>query len=281
MAEKLNEKGYFLSSANSINWGRLAPQIVYYVSAYCDLLTAGKCKLGDSFNVCVPTGNFGNIFAAYIAKKMGLPINRLICASNSNNILTDFLRTGTYDRNRAFHLTMSPSMDILISSNLERLLYFTAGSEKTAQYMKQLKETGRYTVDADIFAEIGESFVGYYADEAQTAATIRRTYEECGYLADTHTAVAIYAAEQYIAETKDTLPMVVDSTASPYKFANNVYRSVTGKEPTSDLDALDELSSATNTEIPYPLAGLGQRKVNFTKVCDRTEMAQAVLDYIG
>ncbi len=281
MAEKLNEKGYFLSSANSINWGRLAPQIVYYVSAYCDLLNAGKCKLGDKFNVCVPTGNFGNIFAAYIAKKMGLPINRLICASNSNNILTDFLRTGTYDRNRAFHLTMSPSMDILISSNLERLLYFTAGSKRTAQYMKQLKETGRYTVDADIFAEIGESFVGYYASEEDTSATIKRTYEECGYLSDTHTAVAIYAAEQYIAETKDTLPMVVDSTASPYKFANNVYRSVTGKEPTSDLDALDELSAATGTEIPYPLAGLGQRKINFTKVCDRTEMAEAVLDYIG
>ena len=135
MAKKLNENGYFFSSANSINWGRLAPQIVYYVSAYCDLINAGKCKLGDSFNVCVPTGNFGNIFAAYLAKLMGLPIDRLICASNANNILTDFLRTGTYDRNRDFYLTMSPSMDILISSNLERLLYFTAGSEKTAAYM--------------------------------------------------------------------------------------------------------------------------------------------------
>ena len=280
MADRLNEKGYFFSSANSINWGRLAPQIVYYVSAYCDLLNAGKSKLGEKFNVCVPTGNFGNIFAGYIAKLMGLPVNRFVCASNTNNILTDFLRTGTYDRNREFHLTMSPSMDILISSNLERLLYFTAGSERTAAYMKALKETGAYTVDADVLAQIQENFVGYYADEAQTADTIKRTYEECNYLSDTHTAVAIYAAEQYLADTKETLPMVVDSTASPYKFANNVYRSLTGKDPESDLAALDQLTELTGVEIPYPLAGLAQRKVNFTKVCDRTEMAKAVLEYI-
>ena len=280
MAEKLNGEGYFLSSANSINWGRLAPQIVYYVSAYCDLLNAGKCKMGEKFNVCVPTGNFGNIFAAYLAKRMGLPIHRMICASNSNNILTDFLETGTYDRNRDFHLTMSPSMDILISSNLERLLYFTAGSEKTAAYMKDLKEKGCYTVDTETLKEIRENFVGYYASEDETAATIKRTYETCGYLADTHTAVAIHAAERYVSESGDLLPMVVDSTASPYKFANNVYRSLTGKEPTSDLEALDELSALTNTEIPYPLAGLAERKVNFTKVCDKTEMAKSVLEYI-
>jgi len=280
MAEKLNEKGYFLSSANSINWGRLAPQIVYYISAYCDLLNQGKCKMGDSFNVCVPTGNFGNIFAAYLAKRMGLPINRMICASNSNNILTDFLKTGTYDRNRAFHLTMSPSMDILISSNLERLLYFTAGSERTAAYMKDLKEKGCYTVDADVLREIRESFIGYYANEADTANTIQKTYLESQYLADTHTAVAIHAAEKYVEESGDVLPLVVDSTASPYKFANNVYRSLTNTSPTSDLGALDELSALTKTEIPYPLAGLAQRKVNFTSVCDRTEMANAVLDYI-
>ena len=280
MADRLNEKGYFFSSANSINWGRLAPQIVYYVSAYCDLLNAGKCKPGEKFNVCVPTGNFGNIFAGYIAKLMGLPVNRFVCASNTNNILTDFLRTGTYDRNREFHLTMSPSMDILISSNLERLLYFTAGSERTAAYMKALKETGAYTVDADVLAQIQENFVGYYADEAQTANTIKRTYEECNYLSDTHTAVAIYAAEQYLADTKEMLPMVVDSTASPYKFANNVYRSLTGKAPESDLAALDQLTELTGVEIPYPLAGLAQRKVNFTKVYDRTEMAKAVLEYI-
>ena len=281
MAKKLDEKGYFFSSANSINWGRLAPQIIYYVSAYCELINAGKCKIGDQFNVCVPTGNFGNIFAGYIAKLMGLPVNRFVCASNTNNILTDFLRTGTYDRNRDFHLTMSPSMDILISSNLERLLYFTAGSERTAAYMKSLKETGKYTVDADVLAEIQKNFVGYYATEEQTAETIRRTYQECNYLADTHPAVAIFAAEEYLADSKETIPMVIDSTASPYKFANNVYRSLTGKEPESDLAALDQLVELTGVEIPYPLVGLAKRPVNFTMVRDRSEMAQAVLEYLG
>ncbi len=281
MADALNEKGYFFSSANSINWGRLAPQIVYYVSAYCDLLNAGKCKLGESFNVCVPTGNFGNIFAAYLAKLMGLPIHHMVCASNTNNILTDFLRTGTYDRNRDFYLTMSPSMDILISSNLERLLYFTAGSEKTAAYMEALKKDGCYTVDPEVLAEIRKNFSGYFTDEKETEATIRNTYEGYGYLADTHTAVAIHAAEEYVKESGDTRPMVIDSTASPYKFANNVYRAVTGKEASSDLDALDELSATTNTEIPYPLAGLAARKVNFEKAVEKEEMAQAVLDYLN
>ena len=146
MADVLNKNGYFFSSANSINWGRLVPQIVYYISAYCDLVNDGKIKIGDEINFCVPTGNFGNIFAAYLAKLMGLPIARLICASNMNNVLTDFLETGTYDRNRQFHLTMSPSMDILISSNLERLLYFCAGADETSSYMKSLSETGKYTV---------------------------------------------------------------------------------------------------------------------------------------
>ena len=281
MTDTLNAKGYFFSSANSINWGRLAPQIVYYVSAYCDLLNAGKCKMGDSFNVCVPTGNFGNIFAAYLAKLMGLPIGHMICASNTNNILTDFLTSGTYDRNRDFYLTMSPSMDILISSNLERLLYFTAGSDKTADYMDQLKKNGVYTVDAETLAAIKENFSGYYTNEAETSETIRATYEKYGYLADTHTAVAIHAAEEYVRESGDKRPMVIDSTASPYKFANDVYRAVTGKEATSELEALDQLSAETNTAIPYPLAGLAERRVNFDKVVDKTEMAAAVLEYLG
>lgn len=281
MAQKLNENGYFFSSANSINWGRLAPQIVYYVSAYCDLLNRGKCQAGDLFNVCVPTGNFGNIFAAYIAKLMGLPINKLICASNANNILTDFLRTGTYDRNRDFYLTMSPSMDILISSNLERLLYFVAGSEKTADYMKRLNTTGAYSVDDDVLAKIAENFVGYFTDEKTTAETIRTCWEKYNYLSDTHTAVAISAAEQYIAESGDTLPIVIDSTASPYKFANNVYRAITAKEPESDLAALDALSEVTKTEIPYPLAGLAERKVRFQKVVNKADMASAVLEYLN
>ena len=281
IAAQLDAKGVFLSSANSINWGRLAPQIVYYVSAYCDLLNAGKLKMGEPMNVTVPTGNFGNIFAAYLAKRMGLPIDQLICASNKNNILTDFLNSGTYDRNRDFHLTMSPSMDILISSNLERLLYFTAGAERTAAYMKSLNTTGAYTVDTDVKAEIDTCFRGYFADEQTTAAMIQKTMKEHGYLADTHTAVALSAAEQYIAETGDKKPMVVASTASPYKFAADVYASLYGEKPADALAALDNLSAQTNTEIPYPLKGIGERTVRFTDVVPREDMWEAVRRYLG
>ncbi len=280
-AQKLSENGYVLSSANSINWGRLAPQIVYYISAYLDLLEKNELRAGEPFNVCVPTGNFGNIFAAYLAKKIGLPIGKLICASNANNILTDFLRTGTYDRNRPFHLTMSPSMDILISSNLERLLYFTAGAEKTAAYMAELSATGKYTVDPDIKAAIDESFIGFYADEKQTEQTIRTYFERHHYLCDTHTAVAFCCAAQYQNSTGDFAPMVVDSTASPYKFANNVYRAATGNEPTDELSALKELALATDTEIPYPLSGLAKRKVRFEKVIDAADMLSEVYAYLG
>ena len=277
IAAELDAKGYFLSSANSINWGRLAPQIVYYVSAYCDLLANGTLKMGEKMNVAVPTGNFGNIFAAYLAKLMGLPIGRLICASNRNNILTDFLATGTYDRNRDFHLTMSPSMDILISSNLERLLYLTAGPERTAAYMASLAKTGAYTVDADVKQAIDASFSGYFADEELTAATIRETMKENGYLADTHTAVGIAAARQYIKETGDRTPLVVASTASPYKFAADVYCSLYGEDAESPLAALDQLSAKSGTEIPYPLCGIGERTVRFTDVVESDEMWNAVL----
>ena len=276
----MNEKGYFFSSANSINWGRLAPQIVYYVSAYCDLLNGGDINMGDKINVCVPTGNFGNIFAAYLAKLMGLPLGRLVCASNKNNILTDFLNTGRYDRNRDFHCTMSPSMDILISSNLERLLALTAGKQKTAEYMSSLKEKGCYEIDADVKAKIDESFCGYFADEQATAATINKYFTENGYLADTHTAVALSAAEQYIAQTGDTTPMVVASTASPYKFAADVCVSLGLERPENDLDALDMLSAHTSTEITYPLCGIAQRTVRFTETVDACDMLDAVKKYV-
>ena len=281
MAEKLNAKGYVLSSANSINWGRLAPQIVYYVSAYCDLLNEGALTMGETMDVCVPTGNFGNIFAGYIAKLMGLPVRHFVCASNKNNILTDFLRTGTYDRNRDFHLTMSPSMDILISSNLERLLCFTAGEERTAAYMESLKKDGAYTVDANVIAAINENFSGYFADETATAATIKAYFEDYNYLADTHTAVALASSEQYIStlDATDVRPMVVDSTASPYKFAADVYESLGKIQPADPLAALDALASATNTEIPYPLRGLGEREVRFTRVIDADEMPAVVLEW--
>ncbi len=281
MAKELESRGYILSSANSINWGRLAPQIVYYVSAYCDLLTQGVLTMGETMDVCVPTGNFGNIFAGYIAKLMGLPIRHFVCASNRNNILTDFLRTGTYDRNRNFHLTMSPSMDILISSNLERLLCLTAGEERTAAYMESLKTTGAYTVDADVLSDITANFSGFCADENATAATICDYFDNSGYLADTHTAVGLSCAGQYLAElpAADIRPIVVDSTASPYKFAADVFASLKGKAPSDPLGALDDLAAATGTEIPYPLRDLGDRKVNFEGVIDADEMPTAVLDY--
>ena len=279
--EYLDGKGYFFSSANSINWGRLAPQIVYYVSAYCDLLNSGEIALGDRINVCVPTGNFGNIFAAYLAKQMGLPLGKLICASNQNNILTDFLNTGRYDRNRQFHCTMSPSMDILISSNLERLLALTAGKEATALYMADLAQKGAYEVSGEVKGKIDESFKGYFADEGETAATIKKYFTEYGYLADTHTSVALCAAEKYIAETGDRTPMVVASTASPYKFAADVCASLGMKKPEDDLDALDMLKKATGTEIPYPLCGIAERKVRFTETVKSEQMLDAVKRYIG
>ena len=278
-AEELDRKGFFLSSANSINWGRLVPQVVYYVSAYCDLVSSGKIHNGDNVNFCVPTGNFGNIFAAYIAKQMGLPIGKLICASNMNNVLTDFLETGTYDRNREFHLTMSPSMDILISSNLERLLYFCAGAEETRKYMTSLSEIGKYTVSDTVKSKIDELFVGYCTDEKMTSETIRTCFEKYGYLADTHTAVGISAAERYVSESGDKTVTVVDSTASPYKFAASVYGSLGKQKPSDPLDAIDELSEFSGTEIAYPLKDLAKRKIRFDKIIEPSEMLREVLDF--
>ncbi len=277
---KLLEKSYILSSANSINWGRLAPQIVYYISAYCDLMNSGEIKYGETVNVCVPTGNFGNIFAAYIAKQMGLPLNKLICASNANNVLTEFLQTGTYDRNRQFHLTMSPSMDILISSNLERLLYFTSDAATTAGYMAELNKTGKYTVSVDVKKKIDENFVGYFADETATAKTLKKFYDEYGYLADTHTSVALNCAEQFAAENQDGKKIIVASTASPYKFAADVYASITDRKASADTGALDDLAALTDTEITYPLRKLSERPIRFTKTIESEDMLKEVYDFV-
>ena len=271
-ADALNEKGIFLSSANSINWGRLVPQVAYYFSAYCDLLATGEIKVGEEINVSVPTGNFGNIFAGYIAKQMGLPVKRFLCASNKNNILTDFLATGVYDRNRDFYTTMSPSMDILISSNLERLLYLKTGTAETAAYMQSLSKCGRYEITPEAKASINADFTGYFCDEENTVRVIRETFENAQYLIDTHTAVGLSAAQQYIAETGDTTKMIVDSTASPYKFASNVLRSLTGNAPADEFEALEELSRVTGTEIPAPLASLKTKTVRFTEIIDPAEM---------
>ena len=279
MAKTLSESGVFLSSANSINWGRLVPQIVYYVSAYCDMVSAAAIAFGEEIDVCVPTGNFGNIFAAYIAKLMGVPIRKLICASNVNNVLTDFLKTGTYDRNRDFHATISPSMDILISSNLERLLYVTLGSAKTAEYMESLKNHGKYTLAIEELRLINESFVGYYTSEEETRATIADVYKNKNCLIDTHTAVAVHAAGCYANDHGAERKILAVSTASPYKFASDVYISLTGKEPSDELSALSELSKLTGVEIPKPLAHLSGKKTLHTEVIDKSEMENATLDF--
>ena len=275
MAKSLDSDGVFLSSANSINWGRLVPQIVYYVSAYCDMVKSGAIKLGDKIDVCVPTGNFGNIFACYLAKKMGLPVEKLICASNKNNVLTDFFESGVYDRNRAFHTTMSPSMDILISSNLERLLYITLGTEKTAKYMSELSASGEYTLSAEDFALIKADFVGIYTDEDETAATIKQLYNEKNCLIDTHTAVAMSATHKYMNTYKAERRILTVSTASAYKFATDVYTSLTG-ERLEDLDALGMLNKLTGVEIPEPLAGIGERTVIFNESISKEDMDDSV-----
>ncbi len=263
MARKLDEKGEFLSSANSINWGRLVPQVVYYVSAYADLLKKGSIKQGDMINVCVPTGNFGNILAAYIAKKMGTPIKTLICASNKNKVLTDFFETGTYNRQREFYTTTSPSMDILISSNLERLLFLVCGEKKTEELMRLLSVDGGYTVDKDTMALISSDFVGGSCDEAETANEIKHIFDTYGYLCDTHTAVGMFCAERYMEESGDKTVTVIASTASPYKFSPAVLKALTGEVPENELDAMDILSERTGVVIPRPLSGIAKRKVRF------------------
>ncbi len=276
MREELDSLGVFLSSANSINWGRLVPQIVYYVSAYCDMVKCGAVTLGEKIDVCVPTGNFGNIFAAYIAKLMGLPIEKLVCASNVNNVLTDFLKTGTYNRNRDFHTTISPSMDILISSNLERLLHTVLGSEKCAKYMKKLAADGEYTLEKDELELINKSFIGYYTDEEDTKKTIKDTYEKKNCLIDTHTAVAVNAANCFCEEYKAERKILVVSTASPYKFARDVFVSVAGREPKDELSALTELEALSGVKIPSPLAGLSSKKVLHTTIIEKDGMEDAV-----
>lgn len=270
------------SSANSINWGRLAPQIIYYISAYCDLLSKGT-DLKDGFNVVVPTGNFGNILAAYYAKMMGVPISKLICASNSNNILTDFLNTGTYDRNRGFYTTVSPSMDILISSNLERMLSeLTSRDDKqVAEWMDSLKTDGKYTVDADTFAKIKDLFYGGFCSEEDTYKTIRKTYDEKGYLIDTHTAVAVGVYNEYKEKTGDEKPTVIASTASPYKFAKSVLEALGEEASADEFETVRKLSKATSTDIPAPLAALESATVRFTEVCDKDGMTDVVFRRLG
>ena len=269
------------SSANSINWGRLLPQIVYYISAYCDLVNDGKIEFGDKINVVVPTGNFGNILASYYASLMGLPINKFICASNSNNVLTDFINTGVYDKNRHFYTTMSPSMDILVSSNLERLLYKLSGDsdETTRAWMNALKTEGKYEVTDEVKALMQEKFFGGFCDDGQTQATINRLFKEDNYLCDTHTAVAVNVYEQYVSKTGDTTPSIIASTASPYKFSRSVLEAVSpdGILPINEFDMVDKLNELTGMPVPAPLANLKDKKARFSDVTEANEMPAYVL----
>ncbi len=282
LAQQLAERGYFLSSANSINWGRVLPQIVYYISAYCDLRREEVIEPGQEINVCVPTGNFGNILAAYYAKMMGVPIKTLICASNENNVLTDFIRTGVYDRNRPFHNTLSPSMDILISSNLERLLFELSGRDDklVASYMEQLAQEGRYEVNKSIRNKLQRNFAAGYCDDTQTKKTIEKIWKEQRYLIDPHTAVAFHVLEEYRRETKDETVTVVVSTASPFKFCSSVLDALGEKEFAPGTEILDQLSQLTGVEVPKPLACLKDKQVRFDKVTEKEHMVDEVLDYL-
>ncbi len=283
--ERFEKNNLVFSSANSINWGRLAPQIVYYVSAYCDMVNNGSVKFGDKINIVVPTGNFGNILAAYFAKEMGLPVNKLICASNANNVLTDFIQTGTYDRNRSFFATTSPSMDILISSNLERLLYILCdrNADTVNEWFSSLKECGKYTVSDSVREQIQNLFAAGCCDDAQTKATIGATYSSYNYLADTHTAVGINVCNEYIEKTGDNTPVVIASTASPFKFSKAVLSAVEAEpkqyeDEFSTVRALEEISGLT---APQQLSALKGKAVRFTKVTSKDDMASVVFDMLG
>lgn len=284
LKEELLEAGFQFSSANSINIGRLVPQIVYYVYAYAKLLESGELSAGEQMNVVVPTGNFGNILAAYYAKQMGLPVGKLICASNDNKVLYDFFRTGEYDRNRPFILTTSPSMDILISSNLERLLYRIAGEDagKDVELMNRLGTEGRYEITPKMREQLSD-FCGYYASEKETAAKIAGVYEDTGYVMDTHTAVAACAYEKYAAETKDTAKTVIASTASPYKFTRSVMEAIDKKQygGMTDFELIDELSAISNTEIPNAIREIRTAPVRHKTVCEVNEMKQTVQNFLG
>ena len=280
---KLAENNMQFSSANSINWGRLAPQIVYYVSAYCDMLQRGEDYLKDGFNIVVPTGNFGNILAAYYAKKMGVPVNKLICASNANNVLTDFINTGKYDRNRSFFTTISPSMDILISSNLERMLFELSGNDDkaVAKMQNDLSESGTFTVSQEIKAKMGELFFGGCCDDRATKETIAELFSEYGYLCDTHTAVAMNVYKQYVEKTGDDIPTVIASTASPYKFANSVLSAISEKTAESEFDTVRLLQEVTAVQIPEPIKVLESATVRFKELCEKEEMLGAVYNALG
>ena len=283
LAALLDANGFQFSSANSINIGRLVPQMVYYVYAYAQLLASGAIGDGEEINVVVPTGNFGNILAAYYAKEMGLPIKKFICASNDNKVLFDFFSTGTYDKNREFILTTSPSMDILISSNLERLIYKIAGedAEANAAFMKSLNTEGKYSITEDMKAKLAD-FFGGYATEQETADIIKKIYDNCGYVIDTHTAVAACVYEQYKAATGDDTKTVIASTASPYKFTRSVMAAIAPeKADDEDFALVDALSELSKVEIPDAIAEIRTAEVLHKTVCEVEDMCKEVKGFLG
>ena len=280
---ELDGKGWFLSSANSINLGRLLPQVVYYISAYCDMVTAGMVRMGETVNFCVPTGNFGNILAGFYAKKMGLPVKKLICASNANDVLTDFIRTGTYDRNRPFFTTISPSMDILVSSNLERMLFHLSEGDDgfVRKCMQSLSEEGRYTVPVELMDRMRDIFACGCCGEDGTMEQISRVFGTYGYLIDTHTAVAYRVLEDYRTSCGDETPAVVVSTASPYKFCGAVLEALGGASDGSGVELIDRLNERTGVKVPEPLAALKGKTPRFTQCVEKQEMLEAVRRFIG
>lgn len=284
LAAQMDEAGYQFSSANSINIGRLVPQIVYYVYAYAKLYANGVIAKDEKINVVVPTGNFGNILAAFYAKNMGIPIAKLICASNENKVLYDFFTTGTYDKNREFMLTSSPSMDILISSNLERLIYRIAGNdaEKNAELMKHLTSVGKYEITPEMKAQL-EEFYGNYTSEQETAEVIRALYEKTGYVIDTHTAVAAGVYQKYKNDTGDAdTKTVIASTASPFKFTRSVMNAIDSKyDSMSDFELVDELSRIGNVKVPQAIEEIREAKILHDTVCEVEEMPSVVKKFLG
>lgn len=281
LKEEMLQKGFKFSSANSINWGRLVPQIVYYFSAYADLMASGEIEAGEKINFAVPTGNFGNILAAWYAREMGLPIHKLICASNDNNVLTEFINTGVYNREREFKKTVSPSMDILISSNLERLLYELTEHNglQVADWMNRLKEDGRYTVSEEIKRIISELYWASCTTEADTLKTIKDVYEDCSYVVDTHTAVGIDVYDKYVISTGDMTRTVIVSTASPFKFNESVARAIFGERTTAgktEFELLELLADQCGLKIPASLNGLADKEILHKKVCSRDVMKEEV-----
>ncbi|NLZ45739.1 MAG: threonine synthase [Clostridiales bacterium] len=280
IAKKLDENGLMFSSANSINWGRLAPQIIYYVSTYAQLVEDKEIKMGDKINIVVPTGNFGNILAGYYAKKMGVPVNKLICASNSNNVLTEFIKTGVYNRNREFYTTISPSMDILISSNLERLLYHLSGDDdkQICEWFGKLSTEGKYFVNDEVKKILNDEFYAGCCDDVETKTCIKNIFDKYSYTCDTHTAVAVKVYQDYVKETGDKLKTVIASTASPYKFANSVLDGLGCYDENSDeFQLVDKLSEVSRLEVPASLSELKDKKVRFSSLIEKDEMINYVI----